>query len=157
MSLSPLDQTAREQAWVLAQIRAAVQQVIASDGGIIPPPVGSLPGTVTAAQLDAALQTMLVAGANITITHDGTAHTFTIATTGGGGTTAKYSAAFGDGTSTSYTITHGLGTTDVVWSVEDASTHAGVSVACTAKTSTTLTLSVSPAPATNALRITIIG
>lgn len=69
----------------------------------------------------------------------------------------KKSFTIGDGTSTSITCTHNLGTKDVVVQVRQASDDAVVECDITQTSTTVTTLGFSVAPATNALKVVIIG
>lgn len=72
-------------------------------------------------------------------------------------TNHKYSETIGDGTSTSIVVTHNLGTQDIIVSVRDATTHAGVIVDWAATSTTALTLIFVSAPAADSYRVTVIG
>jgi hypothetical protein len=74
------------------------------------------------------------------------------------GATGKYAATFGDGSTTSYVITHSLGTNDVIVGVYYVATPFQV-VQCEVQlTSTnTITLVFAVAPASNSLRVVVIG
>ncbi len=70
----------------------------------------------------------------------------------------KYSADFGDGAATSYTITHNLGTKDVqvtVYEVGGSFREALCEVQHTSVNS--VTILAQPAPASNSLRVTVLG
>lgn len=70
----------------------------------------------------------------------------------------KYSANVGDNSSTTINVTHNLGTQDVVVQLRNNSSPYDVqyaTVECT--NTTTVTLMFATAPATNALRVTVIG
>jgi hypothetical protein len=69
----------------------------------------------------------------------------------------KYTANVGNGSLTSIAVTHNLGTQDVVVSVQEVSTHAGVIVDWVATDTNTVTLTFAVAPASNAYRCTVIG
>jgi phage-related tail fiber protein len=71
--------------------------------------------------------------------------------------TRKYAVTIGDNTSTSITVTHNLGTQDVISAIRDASTNAevGCDVVNTSTTQTTFTFA--SAPATNSLRVVVLG
>lgn len=69
----------------------------------------------------------------------------------------KYSASFGDGAQTAYTITHNLGTQDVTVSVRQTADNAVVICDVLAATTNTVTITTATAPATNALRATVIA
>jgi hypothetical protein len=69
----------------------------------------------------------------------------------------KFSATIGNGSLTSIAVTHGLGTKDIVVSVRDAATDEGLIADWVATNTTTATFSFLNAPASNALRVTIIG
>jgi hypothetical protein len=80
------------------------------------------------------------------------------ATTGAtAGTVNKFSSLIGDGSTTSITVTDSLGSSDKVAQVRDASTNAVVEcdIVMTSTTQTTFIFSV--APASNALRVVIVG
>ncbi len=75
------------------------------------------------------------------------------------GVPGKYATLIGDGSTASIAVTHSLGTRDVVVSAHDASTYVEVEVGVE-KTSTnvvTLTFGASSIPATNSVRVTVIG
>lgn len=69
----------------------------------------------------------------------------------------KYGALIGDGSSVSIAVTHSLNSTDVVVSVRDASTGEVVICDVTYTSANVVTLGFSSAPASNALRATVIG
>lgn len=69
----------------------------------------------------------------------------------------SYSTTLGNGSSTSITVTHNLGTMDFVTSVHLISTGEEVECDVVKTTGNTVTLSFATAPATNSLRLTIIG
>jgi hypothetical protein len=74
------------------------------------------------------------------------------------GATGKYSQTFGDGSTTSYVITHNLGTNDVHVMVYYVGTPYQI-VQCEVQLTTinTITLVFAVAPATNTLRVVVIG
>ena len=69
----------------------------------------------------------------------------------------KASAAIGDGTSTTLTFTHSLNTQDVVVSVYDAATRAGVLCDWVANGLNTVQLTFGVAPTTGQYRVTVVG
>lgn len=71
--------------------------------------------------------------------------------------TQKYSATIGDNSSTAITVTHSLGTSDTIAQARQASDNAIVEcdIVNTSTTQTTFTFTV--APATNAIKVVIIG
>ena len=69
----------------------------------------------------------------------------------------KYAATIGNGSLTSIAVTHGLGTQDVVVSVREVSTNKVVYCDVTMTSTTQVTLAFTSAPASNSLRVTIIG
>lgn len=74
------------------------------------------------------------------------------------GATGKYAQTFGDGSTTSYVITHNLGTSDVVVSTNYVGSPFQVVYCEVQITSTnTITLVFAVAPATNTLRVVVIG
>jgi hypothetical protein len=73
------------------------------------------------------------------------------------GATGKYAQTIGDGSSTSIAVTHGLGTSDVVVSLRDATTNAMLLTDWAATSTTVVTLTFATAPVTNAYRVTIVG
>lgn len=73
------------------------------------------------------------------------------------GTPGRFAQAVGDGSSTSIAVTHNLGTRDVIVEVYDAATFDTV-LCDTVRTSTTVvTLGFAVAPASNSLRVVVIG
>lgn len=71
--------------------------------------------------------------------------------------TEKYSANIGDGTATSIAVTHNLGSADSVAQVRQVSDNAVVECDIVNTSSTQTTFSFTVAPATNALRVVIVG
>lgn len=69
----------------------------------------------------------------------------------------KYATTIGDGSLTSIPVTHSLGTKDVTISVRDAATDAAVDCDWTATSTTVTTLTFAVAPASNSLRVVVIG
>lgn len=72
-------------------------------------------------------------------------------------TPQKFSATIGDGSTTAIAVTHSLGTQDIVVSVRDASTNAGIIVDWTATSTSVATITFSVAPASNAYKVVIVG
>ncbi len=70
--------------------------------------------------------------------------------------TGKFTATIGDGSSTAITITHNLGA-DVIVQVRDASTNALVECDIVLTNSTQATLNFTVAPASNTLKVVVIG
>lgn len=69
----------------------------------------------------------------------------------------KASATIGDGTATTLTITHGLNTQDVVVSIKEVSTNAGVIADWVANGVNTVQLTFGTAPTTGQYRVTVIA
>lgn len=69
----------------------------------------------------------------------------------------KYAATVGNGSATTLTVTHGLGTSDVVVMVRDASTGAQVIPDITVTDANNVSLTFASAPAANAYKVAIIG
>ena len=69
----------------------------------------------------------------------------------------KYAANIGNASATSIAVTHSLGTRDITWSVQDATTFEFVEVDGVATNTTTLTLTFATAPASNAYRVVVHG
>ena len=70
---------------------------------------------------------------------------------------AKYIATIGNGSSTSIAVTHNLNTEDIVWSIRDASTDEFVDCDVTSTSTTQTTFTFETAPASNSLKVVIIG
>jgi hypothetical protein len=97
-----------------------------------------------------------------------TGTTIAVANGGTGGTTAaaaktnlgfmtRFSATVGDGASTTITVTHNLNTLDVLVAVYEVTGGAEVLTNVVHATVNTITLAFSVAPASNALRVVVIG
>jgi hypothetical protein len=71
--------------------------------------------------------------------------------------TRKYAVAVGNGSATSFTVTHNLGTSDVVVSVREVATGAVVVASVTHTSDSVVTVAVNEAPASNALKVVVIG
>jgi hypothetical protein len=69
----------------------------------------------------------------------------------------KYSASIGNGSATSIAVTHGLGTKDVAVTLRQNADDAAVWTDWVATDANTVTLTFAAAPATSALRATVIG
>jgi phage-related tail fiber protein len=69
----------------------------------------------------------------------------------------KYAVNVGNASSTSIAVTHSLGTRDITYSVQDATTFEFVEVDGVATDANTLTLTFATAPASNAYRVTVHG
>jgi hypothetical protein len=69
----------------------------------------------------------------------------------------KHAQAIGDGAATSIAVTHNLGTVDVIVQVFQASGGAEVEVDVTRTSTTQVTLGFAVAPASNALRVVVLG
>lgn len=69
----------------------------------------------------------------------------------------KFSANVGDGSATSIAVSHGLGTKDVVVTLREVASDAGVLTDWTATDTNTVTLAFAVAPASNAYRVTVAG
>ncbi|MDW3716671.1 head decoration protein [Pseudomonas sp. 2023EL-01195] len=72
-------------------------------------------------------------------------------------TARKMSATIGDGTATTITVTHNLNTQDVVVSVREASTNAGVIADWVANGVNTIQLTFGTAPTSGQYRVTVTG
>jgi hypothetical protein len=70
--------------------------------------------------------------------------------------TGKFTATIGDGASTAITVTHNLGA-DVLVQVRDASTNAIVETDMVLTNSTQVTFNFTVAPASNSLKVVVIG
>lgn len=116
---------------------------LANPSGTVTVGTTSIPFT----QLNGA--TDLIAGQGINISGNTISDTFR--------STYKYTATIGDGSSTSIAVTHSLGTKDVIAQVRDASTDAVVECDITQTSTTQTTFSFASAPATNSLKVVIIG
>lgn len=68
-----------------------------------------------------------------------------------------YSQLIGDGTATSIAVTHGLASQDVMSQVRDASTNAVVECDIINTSASVVTFQFSVAPASNALKVVIVG
>ena len=71
--------------------------------------------------------------------------------------TRKYATAVGNGSSTSFTVTHNLNSEDVVVSVREASSGAVVVASITHTSANVVTVEVNSAPASNGLKVVVIG
>ena len=71
--------------------------------------------------------------------------------------TRKFTGLIGDGTATSYPVTHGLGSQYVTAQAYDASTNAQVECDIVLTSATQVTFSFATAPASNAIRVVIVG
>jgi hypothetical protein len=69
----------------------------------------------------------------------------------------KYSASIGNGAATSIAVTHGLGTKDVAVTLRQTADDAAVWTDWVATDSGTVTLAFAVAPASGALRVTVVG
>lgn len=69
----------------------------------------------------------------------------------------KYTATIGDGSTTAISVNHGLGTSDVVTSIYDASSLLEVSCDVTHTDANHTTFTFATAPASNAYKVVIIG
>ena len=69
----------------------------------------------------------------------------------------KYSANIGDGSTTTITVTHNLGTKDVTVALRQNSDDAHVLADLVSATINTITVTFGTAPASNSLRVTVIG
>ena len=67
----------------------------------------------------------------------------------------KYAVTIGNGSSTSIAVTHNLGTRDITYSVQDATTFEFVEVDAVATDANTLTLTFAAAPASNSYRVVV--
>lgn len=90
------------------------------------------------------------AGTGITVAADSVAIDTTVVA-------RKYAATIGDGSATSIAVTHNLGSKDVVVSFRDASTDAAVVADWTATSTNVVTANFATAPASNAIRVAVIG
>lgn len=69
----------------------------------------------------------------------------------------KYSASIGDGSATAIAVTHGLGTKDVLVGLRQNSDDVVVYADVVATSTTQATVTFGVAPATNAIRVTVLG
>jgi len=69
----------------------------------------------------------------------------------------KYAANIGNGAATSIAVTHSLGTRDITYSIQNASTFEFVETDAVATDANTLTLTFATAPASNAYRVVVHG
>lgn len=69
----------------------------------------------------------------------------------------KATATIGNGSLTSIAVTHNLGTSDVTVSVRDATTNEMVGCKVVATDANTVTLSFGAAPASNSLKVVVVG
>ena len=69
----------------------------------------------------------------------------------------KASATIGDGTATTLTLTHGLATQDVLASVREVATNAGVLCDWVANAANTVQLTFGTAPTTGQYRVTVVA
>lgn len=90
------------------------------------------------------------AGTGITVAADSVALDTAVAV-------RKFAATIGNASSTSIAVTHNLGTRDITWSVQDATTFAFYDTDGVATDANNLTLSFATAPASNSLRVTVHG
>lgn len=72
-------------------------------------------------------------------------------------TARRFAATVGDGTSTSLTVTHSFGNSDVLTQVRQVSDNAVVECDITNTSTNAVTLAFAVAPATNSLRVVVIG
>lgn len=76
---------------------------------------------------------------------------------GGVAGTGRYTALIGNGSSTSYAVTHGLGQQFCTAQTYDAATGAQIECDIVITSATVITFSFASAPATNAVRVVIVG
>lgn len=69
----------------------------------------------------------------------------------------KFAATIGDGSTTAIAVTHNLGTRDITYSIQDATTFAFYDTDAVATSTNVLTLTFPTAPASNSLRVTVHG
>ena len=69
----------------------------------------------------------------------------------------KANAAIGDGTSTTLTVTHNLGTQDVLVSVRETSTNAGVLCDWVSNGANTVQLTFGTAPTAGQYKVTVVA
>lgn len=69
----------------------------------------------------------------------------------------KASFTIGNGVATAYTVTHNLGTKDIVVSLRLASNDEHVLADIISATNNTATITFAVAPASNAIKVTVIG
>ena len=118
-----------------------------------------LKSTVVTSSLTAlgTIATGVWAATDVAVAHGGTGASDTAGAKTNLGFITRYAATIGDNSATAIAVTHSLGSDDVVVEVYDASTKETV-VCDVDRTSTNIvTLTFSSAPATNALRVVIIG
>ncbi|QHE96876.1 head decoration protein [Pseudomonas cannabina pv. alisalensis] len=90
------------------------------------------------------------AGAGITITSGAIAVDTSVVA-------RKASATIGDGTATTLTVNHGLNTQDIIVSVKEVSTNAGVIADWVANAANTVQLTFGTAPTTGQYRVTVVA
>lgn len=117
-------------------------------------------GSYTDEQAQDAIAALLAAGSHtgITFTYNDATNTLSAAVTGGGGgSLGRFVANIGDGATLNYTITHGLGTKDVVVQCRAVATDLVVMPDIVMLSTTQVTVSFDVAPATNSIRVVVIG
>lgn len=75
----------------------------------------------------------------------------------GGGSTVKFAATGPASGSTTWAVNHGLGTSDLVYMLRDASTNAEVVADAVATDNNTLTFTFGATQSSNSLKVTVIG
>lgn len=98
-------------------------------------------------------------GSSLTVANGGTGtNTAGVAAAHNIGAMARFAATIGDGSSTSITVTHNLGTTDVIVQFQDFNTPPNQVQADVQYNSTTqITAVFATAPASNSIRVIVIG
>ena len=97
------------------------------------------------------------AATDVAVAHGGTGASDAAGAKTNLGFMTRYAATIGDNTNTAIAVTHNLGTEDVIVEVYDASTKETVICDVDRTGTNEVTLTFSAAPATNSLRVVIIG
>lgn len=96
-------------------------------------------------------------GTAVPVLYGGTGATTATAARTNLGATGKFAATIGDGSSTSIPVTHNLNSTDVVVAVYEVATNQDVYANIVHTSANVVTLGFSTAPASNALRVIVVG
>ena len=97
------------------------------------------------------------AATDVAVAHGGTGASTAAGAKTNLGFMTRYAATIGDNSATAIAVTHSLGSDDVIVEVYDASTKETVVCDVDRTSANEVTLTFSSAPATNALRVVIIG